>query len=118
MVYCTKCGTKNPDDAEVCSQCGAALYPGAPPTRRSERRKEGGECFGRREEEECFGIPRGGTVVGLAIGAIIVIWGAITLLQQPGIDVIPRDMSPWPFAVIILGILIVIGALYGLSRRY
>jgi len=26
MVYCVKCGAKNPDDAKVCSQCGASLY--------------------------------------------------------------------------------------------
>ena len=109
MVYCTKCGTKNPDDAKVCTQCGVSLYPGASPTRRSERRKF---------EDECFGIPRGGTIVGLAIGAIILIWGLIWLLQQPGIDVIPAEMSPWPFAAIIFGTLILIGALYGLSRRY
>ena len=109
MVYCTKCGTQNPDDADVCTQCGASLYPGARPTRRRERRKR---------EEECFGIPRGVTVVGLAIGAIILLWGAIMLLQQPGIGLIDQDMSPWPFAVIIFGVLILIGALYGLSRRY
>ncbi len=109
MVYCTKCGAKNPDDAKVCTQCGAALYPGAPPTRRYERRKY---------EEECFGIPRGGTIVVLAIGAIILIWGLIWLLQQPGIEVIPPGMSLGPFAAIIFGALILIGALYGLSRRY
>jgi uncharacterized membrane protein YvbJ len=26
MVYCTKCGTLNADDATVCVQCGASLY--------------------------------------------------------------------------------------------
>ncbi|MFQ6064550.1 MAG: zinc-ribbon domain-containing protein [Candidatus Bathyarchaeia archaeon] len=112
MVYCIKCGAKNPDDAETCTQCGASLYPGKPPTRRAERRKH---------EEECFGIPRGGTVVGLAIGAIIVIWGLISLLQQPIFPdkpLISPEMSPWPIAIIIFGTLIVIGALYGLSRRY
>ena len=25
MVYCTKCGNKNDDDAEFCNKCGAAL---------------------------------------------------------------------------------------------
>lgn len=108
MVYCTKCGAKNEEDAVVCIKCGASLAT-APPSRRYER---------RHPEEECFGIPRGGTVVGLAIGAIILLWGIITLLQQPGIEVIPSGMSPWPFAVIILGILIIIGAYFGLRRRY
>lgn len=112
MVYCTKCGAKNPDDADVCTQCGASLYSGGRPTRRPERRKH---------EEECFGIPKGGTVVGLAIGVIILLWGVITLLQQPIFPdepLIPPGMSPWPFAVIIFGVLILVGALYGLSRRY
>ena len=108
MVYCTKCGAKNADDAKVCTQCGASLYPGAPPTRRYERRKE----------EECFGIPRGGSIVGLAIGAIIILWGIIWLLQQPGIELIPPGVSLGPFAALIFGTLIIIGALYGLSRRY
>jgi hypothetical protein len=109
MVYCTKCGAENPDDAKVCTQCGASLYPGAPPTRRYER---------RRFEDECFGIPRGSTIVALALGAMILIWGLVWLLQQPGIELIPAGISAWPFAIIILGILIVIGAIRGLSRRY
>jgi hypothetical protein len=25
MTYCTKCGTKNEDDAEYCSKCGVSL---------------------------------------------------------------------------------------------
>jgi ABC-type antimicrobial peptide transport system permease subunit len=67
-------------------------------------------------ERECFGIPRGGAVVGIAIGVIILLAGTLLLLQQaypnfPKVDV-------WPFAIIIFGVLIVIGALYGLSRRY
>ncbi len=111
MVYCTKCGAKNPDDATVCAQCGASLYP----TKEHERRrKHEAECF--EAEEECFGIPRGGAVVGLAIGIIILLAGCIWLLQQAGL--IPKTVEIWPFAIIIFGILIIIGALYGLRRRY
>jgi len=112
MVYCTKCGAENPDDAKVCTQCGASLYPGAPPTRRRERRKF---------EEECFGIPGFGRVVVLAIGVIIIVWGLIWLLQQPIFPdkaLIPPGMSVGPFAALIFGALIIIGALYALSRRY
>jgi len=108
LVYCTKCGAKNEEDAVVCVKCGASLET-APPSRRYER---------RHKEEECFGIPQGGTIVGLAIGVIILLWGLIWLLQQPGIDVIPSGMSVWPFAIIIFGTLIIIGAYYGLRRRY
>jgi len=112
MVYCSKCGAKNPDDAKVCAQCGASLYP-------VREKKE--ECFGiererRREEGECFGIPRGGAIVGLAIGLIIILAGLILFLQQA--QLIPKTLEVWPFAVIIFGILILIGALYGLRRRF
>jgi len=109
MVYCTKCGAKNPDDAKVCSQCGAPLY--------AVREKE--ECFGverPRREEECFGIPRGGAIVGVVIGLIILLAGCIWIMQQA--QLIPRTVEVWPFAVVIFGILIIIGAIYGLRRRY
>jgi uncharacterized membrane protein YvbJ len=104
MVYCVKCGTKNPDDVEECTKCGARLY-----TTQQSRHY-------RRMENECFGIPQGGTIVGLAIGVIILLWGVIWFLQQA--EVIPRNVEIWPFAVIIFGTLIVIGALHGLRRRY
>jgi hypothetical protein len=67
-------------------------------------------------EDECFGIPRGGTFVGLAIGVIVLLWGLIWFLQQTGY--IEQSVSVWPFAVIIFGILIVVGAIYGMRRRY
>lgn len=121
MVYCTKCGTKNPDDAQVCSQCGASLY--AVGKEEQQQRVER-ECFGtrrrgepyRRMEQECFGLPHGGAIVGIAIGLIILLAGLIWLLQQ--VELIPKSMEVWPFAIIIFGILIVAGALYGMRRRY
>jgi hypothetical protein len=106
MVYCVKCGAKNPDDAKICSQCGASLYP-----IREER-----ERYYRRYEHECFGIPRGGAIVGLAIGIIIVIAGLLWFLRQEGL--IPQSVDVWPFAAIIFGVLIIIGALFGMRRRY
>jgi len=109
MVYCVKCGAQNPDDAKVCSQCGEPLH--------AVKKEE--ECFGverrRKYEEECFGIPRGRAIVGLAIGIIILLAGGIWLLQQA--QLIPKTVEVWPFAVIIFGILIIVGVLYGLRRR-
>lgn len=104
MVYCVRCGTNNPDDAQVCTKCGAQLY------------ASGESRHYRRMEDECFGIPRGGTIVGLAIGMIIVLAGLLLFLQQAGI--VKEAVNVWPFAVIIFGILIVVGALYGMRRRY
>jgi lipopolysaccharide export LptBFGC system permease protein LptF len=67
-------------------------------------------------EDECMGIPRGSTIVGLAIGVIILLGGAIWLLQEAG--VISKNVNVWPLAVIIFGVLIIIGAIYGLRRRW
>lgn len=106
MVYCTKCGTKNEDTALVCVNCGATLQTGTTVSRRHER---------RRMEEECFGLPHGGAIVGIAIGVIILLWGIFTLAQQAGL--ITQAVDIWPLALIIFGILIVAGALYGLSRK-
>lgn len=108
MVYCVRCGAKNEEDAKVCSNCGAPLYH---PSR--------GEAASRsvdpreRIEEECFGIPRGSSVVGLAIGLIIVLAGLSLLLKELYQITIPW----WPIAVMILGIFIIIGAILGSRRR-
>lgn len=111
MVYCTKCGTKNEDDARVCVNCGASLETGA----RVSRRREREECFGpSRGEEECFGIPRGGSIVGMIIGLIIVLAG-IGMIIRIYYPQIPFDIGA--IVVIIFGILIIIGAYYGMRRR-
>lgn len=104
MVYCTKCGAQNPDDARVCTQCGASLY-----AFEAERV--------RRREPECFGIeniPRVGTVIGLVLGIFIIVAGLLWFLKEAWI--IPRWVEIWPFALIMFGILIIIGAFYGMRR--
>ena len=109
MVYCTKCGTKNGEDAVVCVKCGASLA--AAPAWRPERKRR------EKEEQECFGLPHGGAIVGLIFGALIIIAGLIFALQEWNvIEEVDWDLI-WPFIVIIFGILVIAGALYGLSRR-
>jgi len=104
MVYCTKCGTKNEDDAKVCVSCGASLEIGTRVSRRYEKRME----------EECFGIPRGGSIVGMIIGIIIMLVGVSLILPSLGLPPLPIGA----IVVIIIGILIIIGAYYGMRRRY
>ncbi len=101
MVYCSKCGTQNEDEAVDCVNCKATLQTTRPD--RSYRSRE------KKKEDECFGLPRGGTIFGLFIGAIIIIVG---LQQVLGINI---DIGP--FVIIIVGLLIVAGAIYGLTRR-
>jgi len=121
LVYCSKCGTKNEEDAKHCTKCGANLEVSR--EKKLERRaEEWGEEFGRRAEEwgkqmerefkdECFGLPHGGAIVGIIFGIIILILGFAWL----------ANINIWnymgPLAVIIVGILIIAGVAYGLTRR-
>jgi len=117
MVYCSKCGTENAEDAEVCTKCGARLE--VSKEKRFERRaEEWGEQFGKRAEEECFGLPRGGTIVGIIIGIIIIIVGLswIPGLISPEVREVVDPLF-WPVIITIFGILITAGALYKYSRR-
>lgn len=100
MVYCTKCGAKNEEDAAVCVKCGTPLV--APPPWRREH--------WRPAEEECFGLPHGGAIIGLIIGIIIILVG---LSMLP-----PIGKYIGAVLVIIIGILILAAALYRYSRRY
>ena len=124
MVHCTKCGTKNEEGVNYCSKCGANLE--ASMEERFEkgaeefgrRAEEWGEEFGRRAEKECFGLPHGGAIFGIIIGIIIII---VALSWIPGL--IPPEIREitdplfWPAIIIAFAILIIAGALYGLSRR-
>ena len=97
MVYCSECGTNNEEGTEFCVKCGAALYPERGRKRQPEKR------------DECFGLPRGGAIFGLLIGIIIILVGL-------------RELYGWeiefgPFAIIVVGILFLAGAIYGLTRR-
>jgi uncharacterized membrane protein YvbJ len=105
MVYCPKCGTQNEDTAEYCVKCGANLQTGTYASRRYER---------RRMEHECFGLPHGGAIVGLAIGVIILIWGIFTLARQ--MNLIPATPDLWFVVIIIFGVLLIAGAVYGMTR--
>ena len=101
MVYCTKCGTKNEDDAVVCVNCNEPLLGGHPLTRQERRRKE----------NECFGLPHGGSIAGLVIGLIIILWGVTSVLD------IDFGSYLWAVVIVIFGTLMVAGALYSMSRR-
>ena len=115
MVYCHKCGTKNPDDAKVCKKCEAKLYPF---DKAMEHEVKG--CFGpekKREQDECFGLPHGGVIAAVIIGAIIIIVGLSSLLSNVFHWNFEVWSSVWPMLVIVIGILIIAGAVYGMSRR-
>ena len=111
-MHCTKCGEKNSDGAKYCVQCGVNLE-GLPEESLEKRFDDTvdkwGDQVGKRMENECFGLPRGGAIFGLLIGIIIILVG----LQQ----VFGWNIDVGPFATIIVGLLFAVGAIYGLTRR-
>lgn len=120
MVYCTECGTKNDESAETCVKCHAKLN--VPREKNWEKRLEEGaeefgrraevwaESFERRAENECFGLPHGGSIFGIVLGIIIII-GAILLLAGINLEIW------WPLIIIIFGVLVLSGAIYSLTNK-
>jgi len=108
MVYCPKCGTQNEDDAKFCKKCGADLYKGETVEKRAEAHAGPSR---RHMDEECFGLPYGGAIAGVIVGLFIILIG---LWMVFGLNV---WNWLWPTVIIIIGVLIVAGAIYG-RRRY
>ena len=90
MVYCTKCGTENPDDAEVCKNCGASL---TTTTYRPSRRDHRVRHYRRNR-----------TVWPLIIGAFLILLGVSSLFQ--GFYWLNWDRL-WPLFLIVVGLIIV-----------
>ena len=116
MVYCAKCGAQNEDDASVCASCGEPLKVSRRERRgweeeleaRAEGFGESAERFGKRMEDECFGLPGGNTIIGVLIGIAIILVGTSQLMGW--------SLDLGPFAVIVVGVLIVAGVLYKQSK--
>lgn len=63
-------------------------------------------------EDECFGLPNGGAIVGLIFGAILILVGVFYLAG------ISFWSNFWYIILIIIGVLIVAGAIYRSTRRH
>ncbi len=70
----------------------------------------------RRREGECFGLPHGGAIAGIVIGALILLWGFFTLAENQGWITAAPEL--WWLIIIIIGLLMVIGGIYRATRRY
>jgi tetrahydromethanopterin S-methyltransferase subunit E len=62
-------------------------------------------------ENECFGLPHGGAIVGIVFGIIVILIGLAIFLGAHILDYLG------PAMLVIIGILIIAGALYGMRRR-
>lgn len=103
MVYCTKCGTENDEDATTCSNCDASLKP----TMSTYRRHRDNWEF----DNACFG-GRSRTAWPIIFGAFLILIGASTLLDDlfwwASFDTL------WPLFIIAIGLLVVVS---GMRRR-
>ena len=101
LVYCTKCGAENEDDAVNCKSCEA-------PLREEIRSRRYRPVRRRRDDDLCFG-SGGGSKIGIFIGLMIILAGVSELLQ--GTYAWARFDNLWPIPVILLGLFIVYNAL-------
>jgi hypothetical protein len=113
MPYCQNCGTKNAEGAEICTNCQQPLYD----TRRRRTRRDG--CYGEeRPEQECFGLPHGGLIVGIFFGLLLLIAGIVLILQNVlGIQIDANGQLIGPVVLIFIAILIIAGAIYQFRSR-
>jgi hypothetical protein len=113
MPYCQNCGTKNTEGAEICVNCQQPLYD----TRRRRTRRDG--CYGEeRPEQECFGLPHGGIIVGILFGSLLLIAGVLLILQNVfGIAINVNGGLIGPLVIIAIAILILAGAIYQYQTR-
>jgi hypothetical protein len=105
MVYCTKCGTNNVDDATVCVHCGAPLYGAS---------GEGRPYWRHGWYEREYGFHRrSGAIAGIVIGLIIIFAGfSLLVTELYGISI------PWgPIVIILIGIFIMVRLFQVRSRR-
>ena len=98
MVYCTKCGTENQDDADTCTNCGASMRV----THSRDR------TYNRDVEDQCFG-GRSKTMWPIIFGAFIILIGLSSLLE--GSYSWARFDNIWPLFIIGIGLLVVYNAI-------
>lgn len=98
MVYCTKCGTENPEDAESCSNCGASLQPEPYRHRRDDWDRDD-DCFGGRSR----------TTWPLIFGVFLILIGLSSLLEGTfwwlGLDTL------WPLFLVAIGVIVITNAM-------
>jgi len=112
MVYCSKCGKKNEDDAEFCAKCGASL------TGVKVSEKE----WDKRCDEECHGGGRGGAIFWGIIIILVGLWIIFEFVLKNIAETVPAlkwvETFPffWIFALVI-GVFVIAWGIRIVSKR-
>jgi len=123
MPYCHKCGTKIEEEMAFCPKCGASLkvetQVAASHRREKEEKQEKAEEKEEKREKTEKHEKREWGFLGPLVGGIILIFiGLMTYLQITGL--IGKENAS-AFILIVVGIVIMIAAVYGAilaSRRH
>ena len=112
MVYCSKCGKKNEDDAEFCSKCGTSL---------TGTKKDFEKDWENRCEEECAGGKGGSRGWGIFWGIVVIcigLWIIFELVLKNLAEDIPElswvqniNFPFWWVIGAVLGILIIVAGI-------
>ena len=123
MVFCPECGVENDDEAVYCTRCGAVLKGGrrrvyytwgwgekGEKDEKEEKREkdEKDEKHEKAEEER--------RTWGIIIGFLIIIMGAISLVDRWYGFGWARWERLWPILVIVVGLLIIWGGIRARER--
>jgi cation transport ATPase len=137
MSYCPKCGSKITEEMTFCPNCGASLKtiqpaPAAQPTaprgekaekgekgeKQEKREKEARDQREKREKGEKHEKRQYGFAGPLIGGLVLIFFGLMLFL---GLTTTISWGIMWAFFVVIIGIIIIIGAIYAAtmaSRRH
>jgi hypothetical protein len=107
MVYCTKCGTKNEDDADFCKKCGASL------TGSIEDQSGDDDCV-------CSGSKQN-PLVPVFWGIVVILFGLWIVISF----IIPRSYLPaglqefsfWGLIILIIAIAIILTGFRILTKK-
>jgi uncharacterized membrane protein YvbJ len=113
MVYCSKCGTLNSDNANICSNCGAALF-----ASQSQSQTESPHWRRRQYREEYREYYRGRAGVGALFFGIVVLAIGLILFLSVTLNV-PAGGYIWPTILILVGLWVLfIGLRRNRRNRY
>jgi uncharacterized membrane protein YvbJ len=120
MSYCPKCGNQVDENMTFCPRCGAPLKAEAPvqaapapPPKKSEKGEKGEkqEKHEKQEPEKGEKHEKGeyGFIGWLIGGIVLILIGFFALLQIA--EILPSGMG-WAFLLLIVGVVIIIFAVY------
>ena len=107
MAYCSKCGTKNEEDAEFCKKCGASLK---------------GVAKHHEEDEDCVcSGNKQNPYVPVFWGIVVILFGLWIIfsfvIPRSYLPVEMQDFSLWGLILLIIAIAIILTGIRILTKK-